>query len=302
VEGRATVLVSDEGAAQVLGEAGHRVICAADGQDVLDRLQDDRPDVVVMDAQLRGLEACRAIKRRGRPELLPVVLITSARAEAFRAGADDVLARPLDPEELCARVAVWLRTRRLFETGRTGPAEKDVGGTDRLTGLPDQRAFTQRLGEEFTRAERDQAPLSVMAVDLDRLDQVNSRFGRGAGDRLLVACARALARACRDGDLVARAGGDELVALLPGLHFAGSLAIAEKAWRELHATVIVDAGARITGAASVGVASYPSRDIESPTDLLRFAHSALARAKAEGQGRICLYQHQGYLFQPEPAP
>jgi diguanylate cyclase (GGDEF)-like protein len=256
-----------------------------------------------MDAQLRGLEACRVLKRRGSGELLPVVLLGASPLEAFRAGADDVLAMPVDPDELRARVHVWVRTRRLFDDARRasapGPGD-DAGGHDALTGLPDQRALTHRLDEEFARAERDQAPLSVMAVDLDGLDDVNSRFGRGVGDRLLVACGRALVRACREGDLVARAGGDELVALLPGLHFAGSLGVAERAWRELHAAVVVDAGARVTGAASVGVASFPARDIESPKDLLRFAHAALARAKAEGHGRICLYQHQGYLFQPQP--
>jgi GGDEF domain-containing protein len=48
----------------------------------------------------------------------------------------------------------------------------------------------------------------------------------------------------------------------------------------------------------VGVASFPAQGIETPRDLLRFAHAALARAKAEGSGRVCLYQHQGYLLQP----
>ena len=259
-----------------------------------------------MDTQLRGLEACRALKRRG--DFLPIILTVrtpSGRVEAYRAGADDVVARPLDADELRARVDVWLRTRRIFDESRRpapAPLLDDGRGRDRLTGLADQRGFTQRLDEEFTRGDQERTPLSVMAIHLDGLDEVNGRFGRSAGDRMLVACARVLVRAFREQDLVARPGGDELVALLPGLHFIGCVDLAERIQRELAQTAIFEAAVRIPCAASIGVASFPAQHIESPTDLLRFAHAALARAKAEGHGRICLYQHQGYLFQPQPVP
>jgi two-component system cell cycle response regulator len=290
------LLVADDNAAQLLRDAGHRVVTATDGRLVLERIAADRPDLVVIDAQLRGIEACRAIKRRA--EFVPVLLIGANRLEAFRAGADDVLSRPLDAEELCARVAVWLRTRRLVAAPGTS-LDDDGGARDRLTGLPDQRAFTQRLDEEFGRADRGRTPLSVMAVDVDGIDAVSGRFGRGAGDRLVAACARALLRACREEDLVARAGGYELVALLPATHFIGCVAVAERIQRELAQTTIVEAGVRLPCAASIGAACFPSQSIETPTDLLRMAHAALSRAKAEGQGRICLYQHQGYLLQPQ---
>jgi diguanylate cyclase (GGDEF)-like protein len=87
---------------------------------------------------------------------------------------------------------------------------------------------------------------------------------------------------------VTRAGADEFVVILPNTHFAGALTLAERVWREI----------RATAEASVGAACYPNRDVTTARDLLRFAHAALARAKAEGKGKICLYQHQGYLFQP----
>jgi len=70
--------------------------------------------------------------------------------------------------------------------------------------------------------------------------------------------------------------------------FAGALTLADRVWREL----------RAARECSVGAACYPNRDVASARDLLRFAHAALARAKVEGRGKICLYQHQGYLFQP----
>src|SRR5262249_41637839 len=82
-------------------------------------------------------------------------------------------------------------------------------------------------------------------------------------------------------------------------HFAGGAVIAERVWREIRQTAVEENGARVTCEASVGVACFPSRDVTSAKDLVRFANAALSRAKAEGRGKICLYQHQGYLFQPQ---
>jgi len=310
VEGSTSVLVADEAAARILRHAGYQVREAGDSQDVLDQVARTRPQAVILpmtaDGELprgTGIDICRAIKRKTAGRLLPVLIVTSGSpVEAFRAGADDVIRRPLDPDELIARVEVWLRTRRLLGSGQARPVRQadDASGSDPLTGLPDGRAFTARLDEAFARAHKDQAPISVMAVDLDALGELNGRYGRTAGDRLLIACARVLVSACRDGDVVARAGGDEMIALLPDIHFSGCLAVAQRIWREVGATTIEEGGTRLSCAASVGVASYPAKDIENPKDLLRYAHAALARAKAEGHGRICLYQYQGYLFQPEP--
>jgi GGDEF domain-containing protein len=80
---------------------------------------------------------------------------------------------------------------------------------------------------------------------------------------------------------------------------SSSVLVAERVWREVRQTTIEEGAAHVSCEASVGVASFPSKDIGNPKDLLRFAHAALARAKAEGQAKICLYQFQGYLFQPQ---
>jgi two-component system, cell cycle response regulator len=113
-----------------------------------------------------------------------------------------------------------------------------------------------------------------------------------------VACARALERTCRPQDLLARAGDTELVAILPRLHFAGAALLAQRVHAELAGVALVERGTRVACHPSVGVASYPGRDIESANDLVRFAHAALSRARAEGRGHVCLYQHHGYLIQP----
>lgn len=301
VDRPATVLAAEETASRILRRGGYHVIDIADGQEIFDYVRDFSPDVAVIDAvlpRLSGLDVCRQLqvaRTETRVLLVAAKADAASRIEGLRAGADDFLGKPFDPEELKARVEALLRRRGRAEARSEASIDGDL---DPLTGLPGQRLLTRRLEEQLTAAPSEHQPLSLMAIDLDGFGAVNSRFGRSAGDRLLKACARSIVRVSRDEDLVVRAGGDEFVVLMPGLHFSGCIGAAERAWREIAATTVVEAGARISCVTSIGVASYPGKDIETARDLLRLAHAALARAKDEGQG-ICLYQHHGYLYHPD---
>ncbi len=310
-----TILVVDPStsarseAQRVLAAAGHRVATSGLGDELARAIETERPMVVVLEPQPEGFEPLRQIKRNYSRdnEFCPVLVLTSkadvaGRVEALDAGADDVLGKPYDARELVARVAALLRTSRVVDEALRSRSDLEESAThDPLTGLYNQRYLTTRLDEEFRRAQRYQEPLSLAKIDLDGFELVNSRFGRGAGDRLLATCARSIVATCREVDIVTRAGGDEFVVLLPNTHFSGSLTIAERLWNELRrASVDVGAGAGTARCeASLGLACFPGREVGKPTDLLRFADGALRRAKSEGRGRICLYQHQGYLLEPE---
>lgn len=310
----ATVLVADdqsssrEATARVLREAGHHVILAVDGKEALEKAAAERPDLVILDVvmpRMGGLEACRALKRAGGTlDFLPVVFVSSradvgSRIEGLGAGAEDFLGKPYDPEELRARVAGLLRTKRIVDEALRGRVQlEETALHDPLTGLYNQRYLMQRLDEEFRRAQRYNEPLSVMAIDLDEFEQVNGRFGRATGDKLLGAAARTLAATCREVDIVTRSGGDEFVVVLPNTHFAGSITIAERIWSAVRAAGPEEAAEARCGV-SIGVACYPNREVATAGELLKTATTALARAKGEGRGKICLFQHQVYLFQPE---
>ena len=95
----------------------------------------------------------------------------------------------------------------------------------------------------------------------------------------------------RQVDILARVETDQLAALLPNTHVAGALVAAERLKRDLSTGRV---------STSLGIACYPGRDVLSPEDLVRLAGRALERARTEGPGHICLYQHQGYLFRPQP--
>jgi two-component system cell cycle response regulator len=308
-----TVLVADPSASsradtqRILQAAGYRVIATGLGDEMARAIEAERPSVVVLEPAPEGWEPLRQIKKiyNRDSEFCPVLVLSSkaevsGRVEALDAGAEDALGKPCDPRELVARVASLLRTRRIVDDAQQGRSDLEESAThDPLTGLYNQRYLTTRLDEEFRRAQRYQEPLSLLKIDLDGFEQVNGRFGRGAGDRLLATCARSIVATCREVDIVTRAGGDEFVVLLPNTHFSGSMTIAERLWNELR-RASVDAGAGAARCeASLGVACFPGREVGKPTDLLRFADGALRRAKAEGRGRIVLYQHQGYLLEPD---
>lgn len=300
-----TVLTAEESAGRALRRAGMLVIEAADGGEVLELIRIKSPDAAVVDMLLPGLPALEVCRRlHAARSHTPVILVgprgdAAARVEGLRAGADDVLTQPVDPFELVARVEALVRRHRR-SASRPMAAQPDVG-RDAVTGLPDHDALTARVEALFAEAAAHSEALAVLTVDLDAFETVNQRYGRGAGDRLLAACARAIGRVLGDGEFLARAGGDELVALLPRRHVTACIPIAEAASRAVRETALVvddGGGARVSAVASIGVAAYPGKNIENANDLLLFAHAALARAKAEGRGQVCLYQHQGYLLTP----
>ena len=294
--------------ARLISEAGHHVVTAGDAEDAVARFAATADvDLVVIDAgnaRTRAIEACARIKdRAGR--FLPVVLIAPAdaseRADGLRAGADDYLARPFDPAELLARVTAQLRVKQAFDAamGQSRPAPPRPAGPapsaaqDPMTGAAANRYGMQRLKEEFTRAERYREPLSVMvtAVDAD--------IGPVARFSLIAEVARVLEKTVRALDLIVRGDGDELFAILPNTHFTGALAIAERAVREVTARELAlpEVG-RVKPRLWIGVACYPSKDITSADDLLKIARAALGLARTENAGNICIYQYQGYIYQP----
>ena len=145
---------------------------------------------------------------------------------------------------------------------------------DQLTGLPNRRAWHDRLEQELVRAGRSGRPLSVALLDLDRLKQVNDTHGHEQGDRLIRRCAHAWAGAVRRSDFLARLGGDEFVVLLPDCTQVGAEEIVQ---RMLDAVPFNQTG-------SVGIAVW-DRD-EAGYELVHRADQAMYAVKGAGGGAI----------------
>ena len=156
--------------------------------------------------------------------------------------------------------------------------------TDPLTGLANRRAFDARLAEETDRAHRHGRALSVVLVDVDHFKTINDRFGHATGDRVLVGLADSLREVMRDGDVLARIGGDEAAMILPDCPPGHA---AEVAQRMLDASASSSLSRRLGVTLSAGVAGMCAG--QTADDLLRCTDQALYVAKSEGRNRVVGY-------------
>ncbi len=296
----------------ILRANGYDVETVADGQEAVERVAKGNIDLVLLDVmmpRMTGLEACRLIKAMTAESFLPTLLVTvktdpASRVEGLKIGADDYVCKPFEEAELLARVHSMMRIKRLYDEMQQARARLErVSVHDELTGLYNYRYLNTRLGEEFKRAERNHEPLACCVIDIDRLRAWNERGGRALGDSILKGTADAVRRSVREADVVVRYGGDEFLLMLPTTHFAGSVSVAERIWKDVGARVWgASLGAEAKVTLSVGIALYPSRDVRTKDALVKAAEAALHRAKRDGMNRICVFQQEGFIYTPSSTP
>lgn len=164
----------------------------------------------------------------------------------------------------------------------------DLSRTDTLTGLANQRAFDETLRREFKRAQRLRGLLALAVLDLDQFKQFNSAHGNAAGDTALQRVADLLsARLKRDTDVVARLGGEEFVALLPGFGMAEAQSVLESVREDLRALRLPDGSGGLTVSIGLAAAS-PAHPYLSAQALMQAADEALYIAKHAGRDRLSL--------------
>jgi diguanylate cyclase (GGDEF)-like protein len=156
--------------------------------------------------------------------------------------------------------------------------------TDALTGLLNRSAFIERMAQERERSERYPNRISVLAIDVDRLKDINDRGGHAAGDAALRAIGDAIRRGLRAADTACRFGGDEFAVMAPEADAEAAAVIAERI-RALGQTAV---GPALEVTVSVGVASARPGERWSPTQLLERADRALYQAKRLGRNRVVL--------------
>ncbi len=321
------ILIVDDDRANIpliregLAAGGYQFLEAYDGPGALARIRDERPDLILMDVEMPGLggvEVCRIVKanQRGAQSgddrgfgFIPVILLTArggtSKVEGLELGADDYLTKPFDMLELSARVKSMLRLKALADELTSKYRELDrvhralekknlelehLSRTDPLTGLFNRRYFEERFAAEFVRSERYRVPLTCVMLDIDYFKKLNDTHGHQAGDAALREVSAAIRQTLREVDLIARYGGEEIVAILPETAPLQGRQVAERLREEIAALKIAR-GEKILGVTvSIGVATYPVPGIENHEGLLRTADDALYKAKAAGRNRVHWYE------------
>jgi diguanylate cyclase (GGDEF)-like protein len=300
---RALIVDDDRVTAAIVVRALHRwgieTTVAHDGMEAWARLSAGPPPQLViadwMMPGIDGIELCQRIRRVPALASIYVLLLTgrSARGDlvaGLDAGADDYMTKPIDPEELRARVQVGVRVatlqRRLAEQVAELEATRDhlarLASTDALTDVYSRRAWLEIAAAEFSRSRRHDRPLGLLLLDLDFFKRVNDTFGHSVGDRLLQTFAAMLRVECRISDAIGRIGGEEFAILLPETSIDAAQCMAERLSAACRAIAVKTAAGTVSCTCSIGVSEMIGADM-TIEDMMRRGDAALYAAKASGR-------------------
>jgi two-component system cell cycle response regulator len=273
----------------------HTVHIEPDAHEALFRAAEDNVDLIIVAlglANFDGLRLCSQIRSLERTRNLPILAIADIedRQRVLRGlelGVNDYLTRPVDRNELLARVRTQLRQKRYADSLREKVQQSiELALYDPLTGLNNRRFLENHLATMLDNARVRRTPLTLMILDIDHFKQVNDTYGHDCGDEVLKSFADRLRGIIRSGDLLCRLGGEEFVIVMPNVELSAAARIAERARQTIEREpFVVDVDGRaIPVTTSIGVAERGPDDDTST--LYRRADRALYRAKSEGRNRV----------------
>jgi len=265
----------------------------ADG--AMARIAEFNFDVVLISlamSNVDGLRVCSQIRSQERTRHLPIVLLVDPGEEArllrgLDMGVNDYVMRPIDRNELLARVRTQIKRKRHSDFLRTRLERSvELAIRDPLTGLHNRRYLETHLAGLMQEAKRDGRTLSIMVADIDHFKRVNDTFGHDSGDNVLRDFATRLRRHTRGIDLACRFGGEEFVVIMPDTDLDVARRVAERL-RECiaEAPFTIDWQTEIDVTASIGLATVTHPQDTSPA-LFRRADDALYQAKRSGRNKV----------------
>lgn len=276
--------------------AFHVVETEADPQQALLRAVEGDFDSVLVSLDLQGydgLRLCSQLRSLERTRNVSVLMMGEAedRTRILRGleiGAHDFLIRPIDRNELLARVRTQVRRKRFTEKLRDSvQTSMEMAVMDQLTGLHNRRYMDTRMAALFDESALRARSLALLVLDIDHFKSVNDSYGHDAGDEVLREFADRV-RACTRGiDLVARMGGEEIVVVLPDTTLDAAYAVAERIRERVVSEPfgIKSGTSSIPVTVSIGVSSRRAGDA-SPAEIMKRADDALYLAKANGRNRV----------------
>lgn len=274
----------------------HTVDVESNPQEALFRLADGGYDLLLLNLDLQNFDAlrlCGQVRSLERTRHLPILLTTEPGDQArllrgLDLGANDYIVRPIDKNELVARVRSQIKRKRYTERLRDSvQTSMEMAVTDALTGLYNRRYMESHVGTLVDRSAARGKSLSVLLLDIDYFKSINDSYGHDAGDDVLRDFSDRLRACIRGIDLACRYGGEEFVVVMPDTDIGVATMVAERIRRRVAGDLfpIQKGEKQIEVTISIGIAARSTPE-DNAAMILKRADEALYRAKRDGRNRV----------------
>ena len=273
----------------------HTAAIQADPNEALFHAAEGSYDLLIVSLALEnfdGLRLCSQLRSLERTRNVPILAIADAEnntrlVRGLEIGVNDYLSRPIDKNELLARVRTQIRKKRYTERLRDNvQLSIEMAITDALTGLYNRRYMETHVGTLVEQAAARGKPLTVLVLDIDYFKSINDSWGHDAGDDVLREFAVRIRKSIRGIDLACRYGGEEFVVVMPETDMAVATMVAERLRRRIASEPfpIQQSARSIEVTISIGIAALARG--EDAAAVVKRADQALYRAKRDGRNRV----------------
>ena len=264
-------------------------------------------DIILPD--INGIEVCRRIREDSRYADVPIIMVTAITddrylEQAFAAGANDYITKPIHKITLLVRVKATLRLKAEIDCRKAREKELlqtmalleqanetlyQLSAVDGLTGVANRWTYDTTLDKEWQRAQRENMPLSLIMIDIDCFKAYNDTYGHQAGDECLRNVATIAGSVLlRSTDFIARYGGEEFAVILPNIESQGAITVAENIRKAIANSNIQHRASFVADhvTVSLGIATtWPAQGLNRQ-QLVPAADEAMYQAKHQGRNQF----------------
>ncbi len=263
----------------MLKRKGYQTVLAENGHQALELLQNQEPDIILLDIMMpgvNGIKVCQSLKEKESTKNIPVLFITALsdtkdKLKAFRAGGVDYITKPFIQEEVLARINVHIELKKAMER------LKALSVTDEMTGVFNRRWAYEILAKQIEITNREGSSLVVCYIDIDHLKIINDNYGHAEGDRLINTVVNVLKNVIRTSDYIFRMGGDEFLLIFPKAKLTDSDNMIKRIRESLRDKKMKD----IPIDFSFGFSEFQAKDNLLPDELIKMADSNMYKQKTK---------------------
>ena len=290
--------------AKSLSDGGDNVISTNTIRAGLDEALARDPELIIVSLTLLeedGLRLCSHLRSHEQTRQTPILLLADETdmqrvAKGLELGANDYLLKPIDRNELMARVRTQVRRKRYQDRLRSNYEESlSMALTDGLTGLFNRRYLSVHMARTISRIAEARKPVSAIMFDIDFFKRTNDTYGHQAGDEVLKEVAQRVSRNLRHFDMVARYGGEEFVVIMPDASPEAAAMVAERLRQRIATepfSLSDPALPNIHITISLGVAATDDPECH-PDTLIKCADDCLYAAKRNGRNCVVIDRGDG---------